>query len=143
MLKKISLFITFICAISINSRILAVSEFCDITSDMNVLAVFKLGGVLLNIVKIVVPLMLIILGMIDLSKAVISDKQDEIKNNAIIFAKRGIAAILVFFVPTIVLQLFGMVENWTKIEGDFKPCINCLLDTHTCENVTLIKGFKG
>lgn len=49
-----------------------------------------------------VPLLLIIFGMLDLGKAVIASKEDEIKKGQNMFIKRLIAAVIVFFVVAVV-----------------------------------------
>ncbi len=67
-----------------------------------------------NIIKIGVPLLLVIFGMLDLGKAVISQKEDEIKKNQGMFVKRLIAAALVFFVFAIVQLLVNLVAGNDK-----------------------------
>lgn len=68
---------------------------------------------LLGIIQILIPIGLIILGTIDLGKAVIASKEDEIKKNQQVLLKRAIAAILVFLVATIVTFVMGFVGNKT------------------------------
>ncbi len=62
-----------------------------------------------TLIKIAIPLILIIMGMLDLGKAVISQKGDEIKKQQGIFVKRFISAALVFFVFAIVKLVVGIV----------------------------------
>ena len=107
-------------------------ELCDNTANPGIMAAFKLGSIILLIVKIIIPIILIVLGMIDMSKAVISDNQDSIKKNALIFARRLATGILVFLTPTILLALFNFVDSWNSVESTYKPCIDCLLDTSKC-----------
>jgi len=68
-------------------------------------------GAIYNLIKFGVPLLLIIFGMLDLGRAVISQKEDEIKKNQGIFVKRLIAAALVFFVFAIVQLLVRLVDD--------------------------------
>jgi len=63
----------------------------------------------ITIIQIAVPILLIIFGSIDLMKAVMAGKEDEIKKSQNTFVKRAIAAIIVFFVPMIVNLLIGLV----------------------------------
>ena len=107
-------------------------NFCNSAINPNIMAAFKLGSIILLIIKIIVPIILIVLGMIDMSKAVISDNQDSIKKNALIFARRLATGILVFLTPTILLALFNFVDSWNSVESTYKPCIDCLLDTSKC-----------
>ena len=63
--------------------------------------VFTTLGWVFFVLKIVIPLMLIIFGSIDVGKAVITSKDDEIKKSIKTLAARVIAGIIVFFIPTI------------------------------------------
>lgn len=51
--------------------------------------------------KIIVPILIIVLGMLDFGKAVIASKADEMKKAQSTFIKRLIIGVAVFFVPTI------------------------------------------
>ncbi len=75
------------------------------------------------IIQIGVPVLLIIFGMLDLGKAVIAQKEDEIKKGQSTFFKRLIAAILVFFVVTIV----KLVVNFAADRTDAVDCIDCFI----------------
>ena len=75
------------------------------------------------IIQIGVPVLLIIFGMFDLGKAVIAQKEDEIKKGQSTFFKRLIAAILVFFVVTIVKLVVGFAADRT----DAVTCIDCFI----------------
>ena len=138
MKKKYLLIILFISLFMFSSKVLAASDFCDATVNPGVMGAFKIGSIVIMIIKIVVPLILIITGMIDMAKAVIEDKQDSIKSNAVTFLKRSIIAGLVFFTPTVLLAIFNLVENFSSVKSDFEPCLNCLLDTSKCPEVSLI-----
>ena len=98
------------------------ADFCSQTSDL-----LKLIGVAITIIKIVIPIILIVFGMLDMGKAVTAGKDDEIKKQAIIFLKRAIAAVLVFFVPTIV-GLIMTAANSSNANGanDYTQCLSDL-----------------
>jgi len=61
-------------------------------------------------VRIIVPIIIILLGTIDLSKAVIAGKEDNMKKAQIDFAKRVIIGVLIFFVPIIVNVIMDLAE---------------------------------
>ena len=69
---------------------------------------------LITILRIVVPILLLVLGAIDLAKAVIASDEKEIKASTSRLIKRAIAAVAIFFIVTIVNVIMGMVgsENW-------------------------------
>ncbi len=86
----------------------------------------KLG--VLPIIQIGIPILLIVMGTIDLGKAVLSSDDKEIKGAVGKLVKRAIAAIAVFFVATVVtlvMGLFGRSDN-DDIEGttDWAACWN-------------------
>lgn len=77
------------------------------------------------LIKIVVPILLIIFGMLDLGKAVVASKEDEIKKGQQTFIKRVIAAVIVFFVIQIVQLLIGFVSNGDQ---NISRCFNCFVN---------------
>ncbi len=93
------------------------AEFCSATKD-----VWNLVGKILGVFKIVIPLLVIIYGMIDLGKAVVASKEDEIKTAAKRLLIRIIAGICVFFVPTIVGFAFTLANN----TDDGQLCRQCI-----------------
>lgn len=84
-----------------------------------------LVSTIITIIKIAVPILLIIFGMLDLGKAVIAAKEDEIKKGQQTFIKRAIAAVIVFFVIQVVQIVLRFVSgNDQNIAG----CFNCFIN---------------
>ena len=106
-------------------------SFC---SDLS--PVWQVVGWILWVFKIVIPLLVIIFGMIDLGKAVIASKDDEIKKAVKSLLMRALAGIVVFFVPSLVGAVFGLVGDFNDMEEEYSICQACI--THpgdsTCEN---------
>lgn len=69
---------------------------------------------ILTLIQIAVPILLVVFGSIDLAKAVMAGKEDEIKKSQNTFVKRLIAAVIVFFIPLVVNVVLGLVT----IEGN-------------------------
>ena len=80
-------------------------------SDSSLDPIFNLIGIIIWLIKIAVPIMLIIWGMMDLGKAVIASKEDEIKAAQKLLIKRAIYALAIFFVVLIVQAVFGLLSN--------------------------------
>lgn len=76
---------------------------------------------IVSLIQIVVPILLIIWGMLDLGKAVMAQKEDEIKKGQQTFIKRIIAAAIVFFVVVIVKLVVGLVAG-----ADGTGIANCI-----------------
>jgi len=89
---------------------------------------FKLVYVIHLIIMLIqfgVPLLLIIFGMLDLGKAVVASKEDEIKKGQQMFIKRLIAAVIVFFVVAVVKLVVGLAAD----EPDsIRGCINAIVN---------------
>lgn len=88
------------------------------------------------LIKIAVPILLIIFGMLDLGKAVVASKEDEIKKGQQLFIKRAITAVVVFFVIQIVQIIVRFVSG---NDGTVSNCFNCFIngtaDTNACETI--------
>lgn len=69
-------------------------------------------------IKIVVPILLILFGMIDLGKAITAKKEDDIKKYQGSCVKRLITGVLVFVVIYVVEFLLGFVEPKEGVSGD-------------------------
>lgn len=82
---------------------------------------------IIPIIQIGVPILLILYGMFDLSKAVIASKEDEIKNATKLLTKRAIYAVAVFLVVTLVTAVFSLLSSTgnNKITNESKSGIDC------------------
>lgn len=86
------------------------------------------------IIKIVVPILLIIFGMLDLGKAVVASKEDEIKKGQQTFLKRVISAVIVFFVIQIVQLLVSFISN---SDQNVSRCFNCFVNGKIADNACI------
>lgn len=78
--------------------------YCGSLSADIVTYIFKLFG----FARYIVPVILIILSIIDYIKAIASDSEDEMKKVSGRFAKRLLAAALIFIIPLIIDFILGM-----------------------------------
>lgn len=77
------------------------------------------------IIQIGIPILLIILGTIDLGKAVISSDDKEVKAAQGRLIKRILYAVLIFFVTTIVTVVFNLLSTAGDDDvtvGDWRAC---------------------
>ena len=94
----------------------------DACTNPDILKVIYFAKLILDIVKIVIPIGLIIMGMIDFSKSVVTSDDGIQKKNMKLFIKRIIYAVLVFAVPWIVETLIVNLGNLT--DGvNFTDCL--------------------
>ena len=95
----------------------------------------KVTSIIYNILLVSVPILLVILGMIDLLKAMSSGKEDDIKKNQSMIIKRifmGIGVFGVFIIVRIVVSLAagnGSVEG-TKRVNNIMKCAECFITNH-------------
>ncbi len=93
---------------------------CDVP---NVLKVIKIIKLVINLIRIFVPIILIIFGMIDFARAI--TKNDELNKSLKAFVKKAIAAIIIFLIPTLVNIIFRA----TMGEVNYKKCFDNADDT--------------
>lgn len=89
---------------------------------------------IVTIIKVVVPIILVVIGMIDLMKAVIASKEDEIKKAQTTFIKRIIVAVIVFFIVSIVQIVIRFVAGGE--EDNVMGCFNCFVNGKVTESTT-------
>ena len=118
---------------------LDLNTFCTDTSEM-----LQLVGKALMILKVGIPFILIGLGIIDLAKVAISAKPEEIKKTAVSLIWRIVGGIAIFFLPMIVIAMFGLVSGFNngKKQIDWAICESCLnnpWEKSKCENAVKCK----
>ena len=85
--------------------------------------VLELSNTAINIIQVIVPVILVILGAVDFVKAISSQKEDDIKKAQGTFIKRLIMGALVYFVIVIVKFLISVIGNEDSIWG----CVECFV----------------
>ena len=105
--------------------LLAAVDIC--TEDYEPL--WNIVGLVINIIKIGIPIVLIVLGMIDFAKATIAGKEDEQKKATKLLGKRFLYAIGVFasvwivtFVLDLAADMFGKNKNYVYDEESWMKC---------------------
>ena len=76
------------------------------------------------VIKIAVPILLVIFGMLDLFKGITAQKEDEIKKGQGIFIKRLISAAIIFFVISIVQLIVSFVAG----DEGIMNCASCFIN---------------
>lgn len=93
--------------------------------------VLRIVGILIWGIKVVVPIILIVVGMMDLAKAVTEKSDDKIKEAQNKLIKKAIAAVLVFLVITIVGVLMTLIGD-----DSYKKCVKCINSPFECDTAT-------
>lgn len=97
----------------------------DACTNPDILRVIWFFLMLIDIVKIIIPIALIVLGIIDFSKAAITSDEKVQQKTGKLFAKRLLYAVLVFTIPWLVEVLMVTLGNIMGKEGvvNFTDCI--------------------
>lgn len=110
----------------------------------------KLAKTVLNLLKIAVPIALIVFGTIDFAKAVIANKDDDMKKAQNMFVKRVIYAVAFFLINTIVLVLFNLMAEAEPIDAEgqildvksWYQCWNCT-SKDQCQKADVVSDRSG
>ena len=103
-----------------------------ICSDLT--EIWQVVGWVLWVFKIVIPIIIIIFGIIDLGKAVVASKDDEIKKSIKSLVMRAVAGVVIFFIPTLIGVIFGIVDDFAdpEVQGEYDICATCISDPANC-----------
>ena len=132
------LFLLVLCSVLASPVYAANVKGCTILGD-NVQIdekIAKTVHVIVLVIQIAVPVILVVIGMIDLTKAVLAQKEDEIKKAQMTFVKRLIAGALVFFVFVIVKMLISFVADDSK---NIMNCVNCFINGPESQSCTTVE----
>ncbi len=95
---------------------------CDIKDIPEQLPIYISN--IINLMKILVPILLVIMGMFDFARAVMSSDEKQMKEAQSRFIRRTLAAAIVFFVIAIVQFVFGAIGTDDNILG----CVDCFIN---------------
>ena len=110
-------------------------DFCYKTAT-----VWQMVGKFLFILKILIPILIIVLGMIDFGKSAISSDDKAISKAGKTLLRRIVTGIIIFFIPLLIKVLFNMVAGFNEdIKNDYENCVVCLTDPYNeCDT-----SYKG
>jgi len=95
--------------------------------------IINLVKIVIKLIQFAVPIALILFGSIDFAKAVIAQKDDEMRKALSIFIKRLIYAVVVFFVIVIVRLVMNVLASASLVDeggnelsvNDWRRCWDC------------------
>lgn len=92
-------------------------QICD---NPTVLSVMRIVNIAILIIKIAVPILLILTGMITLLKTIKFGEEDSLAKAKKQLINNAIAAVVIFFVPTFV----NVLVKVSLTNGEYKDCLN-------------------
>lgn len=97
---------------------------------------------IVNIIKIATPIVLIIMGMIDMLQATIAEDEKKMTTAKGKFVKRLLSGAIVFLVVTVIQFLVGLVAP--EDSDSLLKCVSCMVnDASECGTVTTGSGGTG
>jgi len=99
--------------------------FCEEDSTKKALS---LVGIILMIAKVLVPLIIIVIGSIDLFKAIMSKDEKDLMKSIKSIGLRLLVGVFIFFVPTIVDVVIDLVRDG----HNENQCVECVLNPLNC-----------
>ena len=109
------------------------SSFCAETAG-----IWKVVGFVIYIIRIAIPIIIVLLGTLDLGKAVIAGEDKKIKESQKSFLLRLVYGIAIFFVFNIVYVIFGLL-GLDLNSGAARVCWQCATKPNGNECESYIK----
>lgn len=131
--EKITIFIIMIFTLSISIVSAGTSAKLHFCEYAGVLRTLKILGILLNIVKVVIPIIFMITSIMSISKTIFSGKFEDLTGSFMLMLKKLLAGLIIFFIPGLIDYAFdALVEYDIKSVSEIKECTTCLLDIDNC-----------
>lgn len=109
-------------------------DYNSLCENRSIKQTMKLIGYLVQVIRWIVPLIIIVLGMIDFGKATIESDDKALNKATASLIRRIVAGLVVFFIPTIILAILNAIEVTKGIEDEtnsqFGACTKCIFGAH-------------
>lgn len=92
----------------------------------------RITSTLYNSIMVLVPVVLIIMGTIDLVKGIMSQKEDEMKKGREAFIKRIVGSVIIFLIVLIVKFFVGVIARDDGNRVRIVDCIDCFV-SNSCD----------
>lgn len=102
----------------------------DFCSSQDVWSILYYVDIAVTALFVIAPIVLLAIGIVDLVKAVTSQKDEEIKKATNLLIKKVVAGIVVFLMPILISLLLNVIGN------------NYSKGTTGCENLKKVFSFK-
>ncbi len=105
----------------------------DLCQNPGVVKSAQIVGWCLFVIKIIAPILLIIFALIEIGKAVVANDDKAIQTAISSLVKRAIAAVVIFFVPTIIAFVFNVVASATEAKTKYSCLSSCINKPGSCK----------
>lgn len=104
-------------------------NFC---SEPSAKRVIKFFGLMLYVLKIIVPVLIIIKGMFLFYNAIMKGETDSLLKNAKEFGMKIFLGVLVFVIPSLIDGVWDLLDSFDSVRSDYTDCEQCLLEPNDC-----------
>lgn len=111
-----------------NTTQASASEDINVCQDFR--STFKSIGIVLFILRILVPLGIAGMGMVDFSNSVMKGDQNQIKKDAEVLGKRIIIGLIIFISPGIIKMVISLADP--ENASDYTECNECVFSPFDC-----------
>ena len=125
------LFLIAVMFAGVNIAYAATSGDLHFCQQPGVVRTMKIIGLIIGVVKVILPVIIIITAMITFTKVVISGKDEDFKESAKTVMKKVIAGIIIFLIPEMIHFVFTKVVN-ANSTSNFTKCETCLNKPNNC-----------
>ena len=105
----------------------------DLCQNAGVVKSAQIVGWVLLVIRIMAPILLIIFALIELGKAVVSSDDKAISAAVSSLVKRALAAVIIFFVPTIIALVFNVVTSSKEAKSKYSCLSSCINKPGSCK----------
>ena len=107
----------------------------NICNDTGVLKTIRMIGILITVVKILVPVILILIGSYHLFKGIISNDENKIKIESKNLLTKLFIGATIFFIPTLFETIISLTQSYQETKNESFDCQICLIDTKGCDTL--------
>lgn len=105
----------------------SIASLCGPKATTGLNSVWALVGTVFQLLLIGIPVILVLFGLMDLAKAVMAGKDDEIKNAQKMLIKRIIYTVLAFLLVIIIKTVLGLLADATGA-GAVATCLDTIFN---------------
>lgn len=107
----------------------------SVCTNPNVSNTLRGIGILITLIKILVPAIIIVIGIKNLFQIIVSGKDDDMKKHIKSLVLRVVVGVVIFLIPGIIDFIYNAAQD--VIGGsqgsDFDNCWNCIFDINNCD----------
>jgi len=122
MVKKVMMVILLVISLSIMPEMASATEGIEFCKDPGFLTVYRMIMILIDIVKILIPILIIIFGVIEFGRAMVATDAGEVKKATKSLILKIVAGIVIFLLPAVINAVMGVIAEYSTVASDIQEC---------------------